>query len=134
AADFAQDWVVEIAGRCNRALSRGVITVEEAVAKLFDEFAGDRRAPVHLAQQVWMLIPEIARPEFVKRVEEALKPGFRRQPFLYGGARPATEEELRRDADEQTARIQAWSKQFRRVLAGVAHAAEPGATADRPRD
>jgi hypothetical protein len=116
-AEPIEEWVITIVRRCGRLVSRGLINPVEAVAGLFDEFAWDPVAAVHLAPQVWALLPEPLHTEFIKRVDEALQPGFRRRPFLYGGEHPVTEEKLRREADEQTHRVKAWAEQFRQVLA-----------------
>ncbi len=109
------DPLLRLTRRLGRWLIQGRISPEELVHRLFDEFAGDRRAPTHLASSLLDAIPEAAHDAFLGRVREALAPDFRRQPFLYGGEEPVSADKLRRDADEQTARVRAWATEFRRT-------------------
>jgi hypothetical protein len=118
ATSQADDPMLHLTRKLSGWLARGQITPEEFVHRLFQEFAGDRRVPTHLAAPLLDSIPEAAGDTFICRIEEALSPGFRRQPFLYGGAERVSEEQLRRDAEEQTARVRAWAMELRRLLDG----------------
>jgi hypothetical protein len=111
-----KDSILHSVRRVSRFLSNGKITPEEFVSKLFDEFAWDRHALTYLAAQVLALVPETGKRAFVERVDEALRPEFRRQPFRYGGAEPVPEERMRREGEEQTARVRAWAAEFRRLM------------------
>jgi hypothetical protein len=112
------DPVLHLTRKLSGWLSRGQISPEEFVDRLFQEFAGDRRVPTYLAAPLLDSVPEAARDHFICRIEEALCPGFRRRPFLYGGAEQVSEEQLRREAEEQTARVRAWAMELRRLLDG----------------
>jgi hypothetical protein len=118
ATSRADDPVLRLARRLSGALARALISPDEFVDRLFMEFAGDRRAATELAAPLLDSIPEAAREAFIGRVREALAAGFRRQPFLYGGAERVPEERLRREAEEQTARVRAWASELRRLLDG----------------
>jgi hypothetical protein len=118
ATSQADDPVLRLTRRLSGWLTRGQISPEEFVHRLFDEFAGDRRVPTYLATPLLDSIPGPARDAFVCRVREALGPGYRRQPFLYGGPERVAEEELQRDAEVQTARVRAWAAEFQRLLDG----------------
>jgi hypothetical protein len=112
----SEGWFVRVAEKSGRACAEGRITSEELVTKLFDEFAADRGTHTHLAARILTTIPDAARSEFVRRVEDALRPDFRKPPWNYGGPRQPTEEERRRESDELTTRVRAWAAEFRRLL------------------
>jgi hypothetical protein len=112
----ADDPLLRFTRRGGRWLTQGRVSPDEFTHRLFDEFPGDRRAPLHLASSLLDSITEAARDAFVGRVREAVAPDFRRQPFLYGGAEPVSADKLHQEADEQTARVRAWATEFRRLL------------------
>ena len=72
-----------------------------------------------MVPELWVAIPDGIRGEFAEAIRDAARPDFRYDAFYIGGGRPMTEEELRRDADLRTARVQAWAHEFVRFLAGV---------------
>ena len=102
------------------------MTPDEMVACLFDELAArDLAVDIYLAADIAGIVPHNARARFVEHVRTILQPGFHRPPFAYGGGRLATEDELRVDAEEQTARVRGWAAKFRLVL---------GADSDEPQE
>jgi hypothetical protein len=111
-----EDPMLRLTRRLSRWLTLGKISPEEFADRLFQEFAADNRAPLDLAEQITALVPQEGSEVFTRRVEEALRPEFLRRPFLYGGAEPVSAEKLRKDAEEQTARVKAWAAEFRPLL------------------
>ena len=105
--------------KCAGLIVRGIVTGREFINKVFDEFAHAERVYPELVPELWATVPDGIRGEFAKAIRDAAQPDFRYHAFYIGGERPMTEEELRRDADLRTARVQAWAREFVRFLAGV---------------
>jgi hypothetical protein len=102
--------------RAIQAYERGIITNDELVSTLFDGFAGESEslATFDAAAEIWKSVPGKVRDEFVREVQIATSPAFRRQAFHCSGTR--TEDQLRKDEDEQTARVQKWAAFFQQVF------------------
>jgi hypothetical protein len=113
----AEQQLLKYVERISDLCARDRMTPDEMVACLFDELAArDLAVDIYLAADIAGFVPHNARARFVEHVRTILQPGFRRQPFAYGGGRLATEDELRADAEEQTARVCGWAAQFRLVM------------------
>jgi hypothetical protein len=98
--------------KCGGFVARGLVTGREFVNKVFDEFANAERVYPDVIPELWAEVPESIRGEFAEAVRDASRPEFRYHAFFIGGGRPMTEEELRRDADLRTSRVQAWAREF----------------------
>lgn len=105
--------------RAGRNVGRGLIFPQEFINKVFDEVAGIKQVDLDSMPELWSAVPENIRADFTVAVRNALQPDFRYGPFLHGGRRPMTEEELRLDADLRTARVQAWAAEFDKFLADM---------------
>jgi hypothetical protein len=98
--------------KCAEFVVRGNVTGREFINKVFDEFAHTERVYPEVVPDMWAAVPESIRGEFAEAISYAVGPDFRYHAFYVGGGRPLTEEELQRDADLRTARIQAWARAF----------------------
>jgi hypothetical protein len=105
--------------KCAGLVVRGLVTGREFINKVLDEFAHTEGVYPELMPDLWAVIPDSIRGEFAEAIRDAARPDFRYHAFYIGGGRPMTEEELQRDADLRTARVQAWAREFVRFLAGV---------------
>jgi hypothetical protein len=103
----AGDELLADIGRYGRQLSRGFITTEELVDKLFDKLA--EKVEIHMAQQVIAAVPTTTRQAFQNRIAEILRPDYRKPAWKYGGERPVSDEEQRRESAVLTARVKAWA-------------------------
>jgi hypothetical protein len=111
--------VIEVFSRTSGALSRGVVSGVEFIDRVFDEFAALDRVYPEVVPDLWEFVPVTIQSEFAAVVRRAAAPEFRYRAFHYGGSRPATDEELRRDVDLPTARVQAWAVAFVRFLTKI---------------
>lgn len=109
-----------IVRKCARFVVRGFITGREFINKVFDEFAHAERVYPEVVPELWAAVPDGARAEFIEAIRGAVRPDFRYRAFYIGAGRPMTEEELQRDAELRTARVQRWAREFERFLCGVA--------------
>ena len=114
-----QEHLITVFRKCGGYVVRGLVSPQEYVNKAFDEFSYIDRVYPDVIPALWVLVPEITRGEFIAEVRRAALPGFRWPPFYIGGSRPMTEDELRRDVELRTARVQAWAVEFDRYLANV---------------
>jgi hypothetical protein len=105
--------------KCAGFVVRGIVTGREFINKVFDEFAHTERVYPEVVPELWAAVPNGTRAEFAEAIRDAVRPDFRYHAFYIGGGRPMTEEELQRDAELRTARVQAWAREFARFLAGV---------------
>ena len=126
-----EEQLIAVFRRTGGAVARGIVTGMEFINRVLDEFACLDRVYPAVIPALWELVPDAIREEFVAAIRRAAAPGFRYHPFHFGGGRPMTEEELRRDADLRTARVQAWAVEFLKFLAGVGRNAEPSTAPDR---
>jgi hypothetical protein len=112
-----EEQLLAVFRRCGKHAARGVVTAVEFINRVFDEFASLDRVYPEIIPALWDLVPDVIRNEFAAGVRRASAPGFRYHAFHIGGnLPPPTEEELRRDADLRTARVQAWAAEFVRFL------------------
>jgi hypothetical protein len=114
----ADDELLEAVRRCARSLEAGRITVEEFLARLFDECAYDHRDPVHFGSQLLAIIPEHARAALRERITATLQPEFRKPAWHIGGP-PRTEKEREFESLVLTARVRAWAVALERQLNGA---------------
>jgi hypothetical protein len=105
--------------KCAGCVSRGIVSGREFINWAFNKFAYADRVYPEVIPELWAVIPHGIRGEFVEAINDAARPDFRYHAFYIRGGRPMTEEELRRDADLRTARVQAWAREFVRFLASV---------------
>jgi hypothetical protein len=95
---------------------RGIVTSREFINKVFDEFAHTDRVYPEVVPELWAAVPDANRAEFAEAIRDAVRPDFSYHGFYIGGM---TEEELQRDAELRTARIQDWAREFAEFLAGI---------------
>jgi hypothetical protein len=111
--------LVNNARRFAALVVRGIIFPDEFISSIFDDFAYAERVYPEVVPELWGVIPDSVRSKFVEAIRDATRPDFRYPPFYIGGSRPQTEEELRRDADLRTARVQAWACEFVKFFDGI---------------
>jgi hypothetical protein len=95
---------------------RTVITAQEFINKVFDEFALTECVYPDLVPELWQVIPAEVRDDFAIAVRNAARPDFRYIAFYIGSEQSMSEDELRRAADLPTQRVQAWAREFVRYL------------------
>jgi hypothetical protein len=114
-----EQYLLGVVRKCAGLVVRGIVTSREFINRMFDEFAYAERVYPELVPELWAAIPDGVRSMFAEAVRDAARPDFRYHAFYLGGEPPMTEEELRRDAELRTGRVQAWVREFVRFLAGV---------------
>jgi hypothetical protein len=114
-----EEELVAMFRRTGAHAARGTVTVVEFINRVFDAFASLDRVYPEVIPALWELVPVVIREEFVAALRGATAPEFRYHAFHFGGGRPLTEDELRRDADLRTARVRAWAVEFVRFLDGL---------------
>jgi hypothetical protein len=114
-----EEELVAVFRRMGTHAARGTVTGVEFTTRVFDEFASLNRVYPEVIPVLWELVPAVIREEFVGALRGATAAEFRYHAFHFGGGRPMTEDELRRDADLRTARVRAWAVEFVRFLDGL---------------
>src|SRR5262249_54872678 len=93
-------WAVKKGGR---QCLQGIITPEEFAGYFFDQFCLDEKLHIHLAPQLLVEVPEIAREEIKKMARKILDPKYSRSNAGW-------------QKSEYTARQKAWAAEIQRLL------------------
>lgn len=107
---------LDLFARKCRWFERNLVTAEEFVTAITDQFAGDPGMQISDAAIVASLIPPETRDLVKQRIETALAPEYQRQAFAMGGkARTKEQEDVA--AKNETAREQAWAAVLKPLFA-----------------
>ena len=115
-AHTKEEQVVAVFRRTSGAVTRGLLTGVEFINRVIDEFASIDRVYPEIIPALWALIPNFIREEFVATIRRAAAPEFRYRAFHFGGSLRMTDEEIQKDADLRTERVQAWAVAFVRYF------------------
>lgn len=112
----AEPYILARVRKYARFLARGFITDRELASGVFDVFAHTEIVCAEIVPEIWAAIPGSSWGEFAAAVRDAVRPDFRFRAFYIGGGRPLTVEEMQREAEILTARVQTWAREFARFM------------------
>jgi hypothetical protein len=114
--ELPQQHLVEVFRKCGGFVTRGIVSGPEFIIKTFDEFADADQVHRDIIPELWAVVPDLIRHEYAVALRNAVLPGFCYHAFFFGGGRARTEDEIRRDAELRTTRVQAWAAELVRWL------------------
>ena len=101
------DWLGEM-------YSKGLLTAEELVGSIVDEFAFDDRLRIDLAAKVVRLLPESVFPLMVEQLEVLLHPEYHHERTRFG--RRISDVRWRELEPHLTTQVQAWARALHPII------------------